>query len=75
MGKVAEAPMTEDSYEILSTEPILEKTGNQEDLSTTEEGYKMSSNKTKLAPYERKLSTIKLRIPAESPCKHQKWRT
>ena len=38
LGKVMETLATEDSYEILSTEPIIEKTGNQEDLSTTEEG-------------------------------------
>ena len=38
MGQATEAPMTEDSYEILSMEPITENTGNQENLSTTEEG-------------------------------------
>ena len=38
MGKVMETLVTEDSYEILSTEPIIGNAGNQENLSTTEEG-------------------------------------
>ena len=36
--EVKETMVTEDSYEILSTEPIPDEPGNHEDLSTTEEG-------------------------------------